>query len=87
MSFYEDLAMLHIKNIVDKKVESGIERNAAVYEVKRELVKMTKPLEATGSYAEALDAMQKARGCTLDAALTALKLMVRAKYNDPAAWD
>ena len=82
---YEELALNHIKCEVDAKIKEGKSPADAVYAVKRELVQMTRPLEATGNYRMAIDYMQKAKKCSLMAALTALKLLVREKYNNPNA--
>ena len=80
---YEELALSHIKCEIDAKVRDGMKPADAVYAVKRELVQMTKPLEATGNYRAAIDYMQKEKKCSLASALTALKLVVRQKYNNP----
>lgn len=87
MGLYEDIALLHIKQAVNEKVEDGMTKTDAVYAVKRELVQITSAINAKGHYADAIDAMQKERDCTLTEALTALKLLVRSKYNDPSVWN
>ena len=80
-------AMIHIEMEIERKIGSGMEKRDAVYAVKRELAKISKPLEAEGHYRKAIDAVQKDMSCTLDKALIQLKLMVRERYADESVWN
>ena len=80
-------AMIHIEMEIERKIGSGMEKRDAVYAVKRELVKISKPLEAEGHYRKAIDAVQKDMSCTLDKALILLKLMVLYRYSDKNVWN
>ena len=86
MEKYERTALSYIRDIVQQKVAAGMNQTDAVYQVKRELVNIKSPY-AAGDYGKALDVMQRGKECTPEAALVALKLLVRSNYNDPTVWN
>ena len=71
-------AETYLRSFIKEKMNHGSSAEEAVYMLKRELAKVTKPLAADGDIRKAVDAMQKAERCTLDTALTKLKLFA---YN------
>ena len=71
-------AETYLRDFIKAKMNHGASFDEAVYMLKRELAKITKPLAAEGDIRKAVDAMQKAERCTLDTALTKLKLFA---YN------
>lgn len=80
-------SLFDIELEIAEKVGSGMSKRDAVYAVKSELAKISKPLEAEGHYRKAIDAVQKDMNCTLDKALIQLKLMVRERYSDDSVWN